>query len=195
MCGEHGRVNKGIPWKVPRGFRSSSRIPGRIKPGTVIHEALDNVDFKPTIWGCSACRVTSGDEGRDASALFRTGQAPAGWKNVTFSRNSAGNWLMAATSRYKFIVSNDSDPCLFDLDADPFEMRNIFAAPSSRETVRELGRALAEYAKRCKEPHADQPAVRADLAWAAEGTGKYVAPQRNVNRAKTRKVRAAAEDE
>ena len=50
---------------------------------------------------------------------------------------------MAATSRYKFIVSPDSDPCLFDLEEDPFEMRNMFAAPASRETVRELARALA----------------------------------------------------
>jgi arylsulfatase A-like enzyme len=153
------------------------------------------VDFKPTLLALMGVSSAGGDEGRDASALFRTGQAPAAWQNITFSRNSAGNWLMAATSRYKFIISNDSNPCLFDLDADPFEMRNIFAAPSSRETVRELGRALAEYAKRCKEPYADQPAVRADLAWAAEGTGKYVAPQRNVNKTKARKVRAAADDE
>ena len=90
---------------------------------------------------------------------------------------------MAASSRYKFIVSNDSNPCLFDLDADPFELRNIFAAPASRETVRELARALADYMKRFKEPHADQPGVRADLAWAAEGTGDYVAPERATKKA------------
>ena len=108
---------------------------------------------------------------------------------MIFSRHAGGNWLLAANSRYKFIVSNDSDPCLFDLAADPFELRNIFPQPSARETVRELGRALAEYAKRCQEPHADQPAVRADLAWAAEGTGEYVAPPRGVKKIKAGKTR------
>ena len=76
MCGEHGRVNKGIPLEVPRGFRSSSRIPGKIKPGTVVHEALANVDFKPTILALIGLPRAGSDEGRDASALFRTGQTP-----------------------------------------------------------------------------------------------------------------------
>jgi arylsulfatase A-like enzyme len=189
MCGEHGRVNKGIPLEGSARIPLLISYPGKIRPGTVIHEALNNVDFKPTILALMGVSSAGGDEGRDASALFRTGQAPAGWQDITFSRNSAGNWLMAATRRYKFIVSRDSDPCLFDLDADPFELRNIFSQPSARETVRELGRALAEYAKRCQEPHADQPAVRADLTWAAEGTGKYAAPPRGANKTKAGKTR------
>jgi arylsulfatase A-like enzyme len=199
MCGEHGRVNKGIPLEGSARIPFLIAYPGAIKPGTVVHEALANVDFKPTLMGLLGLPRDARDEGRDASALLRTGRAPTDWKNVTFSRNSGGNWLMAATSRYKFIVSNDSDPCLFDLDADPFEMRNIFASPGSRETVRELARALAEYAQRFKEPHADQPTVRADLAWAAEGTGEYSAPERksrkaDVPRGKRKKVRNQDDD-
>jgi len=101
---------------------------------------------------------------------------------------------MAASSRYKFIVSNDSNPCLFDLETDPFEMHNIAFAPGSRETVRQLARALVEDPKRCKEPHAEQPAVQADLAWAAEGAGDYVAPKRDAKRGKGRKARGGDED-
>ena len=195
MCGEHGRVNKGLPLEGSARIPFLISYPGTIKPGTIVHEALANVDFKPTILALMGVPGAGSDEGRDASALFRTGQTPANWKNVTFSRNSAGNWLMAATSRYKFIVSNDSNPCLFDLDADPFEMRNIFSAPGTRETVRELARALAEYAQRFQDPHAEQPAVRADLAWAAAGTGEYVAPQRHVKKAKARRARDEDDDQ
>jgi len=195
MCGEHGRVNKGIPLEGSARIPFLISYPGQIKPRTIVHEALANVDFKPTLLGLLGLPRDERDEGRDASALFRTGRAPSDWRNVTFSRNSAGTWLMAATSRYKFIVSNDSNPCLFDLDADPFEMRNIFSHPSSRETVRELARALADYAQRFKEPHADQPAVRADLAWAAAGTEEYVAPARNVKKAKARRARDEDDDQ
>lgn len=189
MCGEHGRVNKGIPLEASARIPFLISFPGRIKPGTVIHEALNNADFKPTILALMGVPSAGADEGRDASALFLTGQAPTGWADVTFSRHSGGNWLMAATSRYKFIVSSDSDPCLFDLEADPFEMRNIFSAPSSRETVRQLARALVGYAARCREPNADQPAIRADLTWAAEGSAGYLSPQRAARRPRARSAR------
>ena len=145
MCGEHGRVFKGIPLEGSARISFLISYPGVIKPGTVIHEALANVDFKPTILALMGCAADPMDEGRDASTLFRTGQVPAGWQNVAFSRNAPGRWLMAVTSRHKFIVSNDSDPCLFDLDADPFEMRNLFREPAARKTVRALSRSLADY--------------------------------------------------
>ena len=100
---------------------------------------------------------------------------------------------MAANSRYKFIVSPDSDPCLFDLDTDPFEMKNIFALPASRPIVRELARAFLDYAKRCKEPYADEPAMHADLAWAAGDSNQYVPPKRDPAAAK--KHAAAGNDD
>lgn len=179
MCGEHGLVNKGVP------FEGSARIPfliaypGQIKPGTVLHEALATVDFKPTLLGLLGLPRDARDEGRDASALFLTGQAPPQWKDVAFSRNANGRWLMAVSSRHKLILFPDATPCLFDLDQDPFELRNLFEAPTSRETVRALARALADYTERFQEPYAAQPALRADLVWAAEGTGAYTSPKRN----------------
>lgn len=153
------------------------------------------MDFKPTILGLLGLPADAGDEGRDASALFLEGGAPRDWQDVAFSRNAGGNWLMAASRRHKFVVFTDSDPCLFDLDADPLEMKNLFSSPESRETVRALGRALAEYARRCKDPHAEQPALRADIAWAADGGGAYAPPQRQAARAGAKKRRAGGDDE
>ncbi len=129
MCGEHGRVNKGIPLEASARIPFLISYPGRIKPGTVIREAAEQRRFQADDSRADGRAERRGDEGRDASALFLTGRALQDWADVTFSRHSGGNWLMAATSRYKFIVSSDSDPCLFDLEADPFEMRNIFSAP------------------------------------------------------------------
>jgi arylsulfatase A-like enzyme len=187
MCGEHGRVFKGIPLEGSARISFLISYPGVIKPCTVIHEALANVDFKPTILPLMGFAADPQDEGRDASALFRSGKSPAGWKNVAFSRNSGGNWLMAVTSRHKFIVSNDSDPCLFDLEADPFEMRNLFPEPAARETVRGLARSLADYCRRSQEVHAEQPSIKADLAWCAAGSGEYQSPERTQKPGKRKK--------
>jgi arylsulfatase A-like enzyme len=195
MCGEHGRVNKGIPLEGSARIPFLIRYPGKIKPGLVIHEALATVDFKPTLLGLLCLPRDPHDEGRDASPLFLAGKAPADWKNVALSRNSAGNWLMAVSSRYKFIVSNDSDPCLFDLQRDPFEMRNVFAAPDARPIVRALAQAILDYARCCKEPYAESSAIRADLAWAAGEGQRYVAPKRDAAKARGKKRRAGGSDD
>lgn len=179
MCGEHGRVNKGIPLEGSARIPFLISYPGRIKPNTLVHESLGTVDFKPTILGLLGLPRDERDEGRNASALFLDGKAPADWRNVTVSRHAPGEWLMAVSSRYKLIISTNSNPCLFDLEQDPFELRNIAQAPPSRPIVQELGRALQDYGQRYKDPHAAQPAMRADIAWAAEGTGAYVPPKRD----------------
>ncbi|MBN2451671.1 MAG: sulfatase [Lentisphaeria bacterium] len=178
MCGEHGRVNKGLPHDGSARIPFVIAYPGRVPPGLVIREALSTVDFKPTLLGLLGVPPDDGNEGRDASALFLTGRAPAGWEDVACSRHAGGGWLMAVNRRHKLVVYRDSDPCLFDLVADPFEMENLFGKEALRPTVRALGKALADYAARCREPHAEQPAIRADLDWAAEATGPYTPPQR-----------------
>ena len=78
MCGEHGRVNKGIPLEGSARIPFLIAYPGRIKPGTVVHEALANVDFKPTLWACWACRATAGRRPRCLGAVSARAKAPAG---------------------------------------------------------------------------------------------------------------------
>ena len=193
MCGEHGRNNKGIPEEGSARIPFVISYPGKIKPGMVVHEALATVDFKPTVLRMMGVADDSRNEGRDASALFLTGKAPADWKNIAFSR--MGSWMMAVSSRYKLVVSMGETPRLFDLEQDAFEMHDIFSVPASRPVVRELGRALLDYATRCKDPIADNAAIRADLVWAAGNDEKYVPPQRTDSGRKGKKRGGRNNDE
>ena len=190
MCGEHGRVNKGVPMEASARIPLLVYYPGRIKPGTVVREAIANADFKPTILGLMGVPGDGRDEGRDASAIF-LGARPPGWKDVAFSRHAGGQWLMAVSSRYKLVLSADGEPGLFDLDRDPLEMRNLFHLPESREIIRDLARSLADHSRRFNEPNAEQPGIREDLAWAAEGTGPYVPSNREGARGEAAGKRAA----
>jgi arylsulfatase A-like enzyme len=194
MCGEHGLNNKGVPYEASARVPFIVAYPGAIKPGTVVREALGTVDFKPTVLGLLGLPRDAQDEGRDASALLLAGRAPDGWEDVAFSRNSGGSWLMAVSRSHKLVVFRDAPPALYDLARDPLETHNLFAEPAARETVRGLARALAAYAKRCQEPHAEQPSLRADLTWAAEGTGAYTPPVRAKPKAKGMGGRKAGGD-
>ncbi len=196
MCGEHGLNNKGVPYEASAKIPFIIAYPGRIKPASVVREALDTTDFKPTLLGLLGLPQDARDEGRDASALLLNGWAPAGWRDVAFSRNCAGKWLMAVSGRYKFVVWRDRPPCFFDLVRDPLETRDLFFEPAARETMRELARELVGYAKRSNEPYAQTPAVQADMVWAAEGASAYVPPPRAAAKAGNKKDRGAAgEDE
>jgi len=183
LCGEHGRFNKGVPYETSAKVPFLIRAPGKIKPGTVVGEALGCVDFAPTILALMGQPAPSDAQGRDASGLL-VGKAPADWKDITFfrstsaSRNAPGNWLAAATKRYKLVVSPIEKPWLFDLEKDPDEVANYLDDPACRDVLRQLARDLLAYGKKYGDPDVDDPPVKADLQWAAEGTGPYVSPAR-----------------
>ena len=98
LCGEHGRLNKGVP------FEGSARIPfliytpGKIKGGTVVDEALSCVDFLPTVMSLMDVNHGLKVDGRNAANLFR---AKGGrWRDLTFLRstsNPQAQWLCAVS--------------------------------------------------------------------------------------------------
>lgn len=194
MCGEHARVNKGVPYEASARVPMLVYAPGLVQGGSVVKQALATVDFKPTILALLGVKSVGGDEERDASAWLR-GQKPSDWTDVAFSRNANGQWLMAVTARHKLVIWADRNPSLFDLDADPLEMKNLFADPASRETVRQLALQLEVYCRRSKEPFAASPGLREDLAWCAAGTGPYSPPSRPKPAAGKRKGKKDKSDE
>ena len=187
MCGEHGRHNKGIPCEGSARIPFVIRAPGIIPPGTVLHEAMGSVDFKPTLLGLLGIENKDPTEGRDASKLFRTGKAPTDWKDMTFVRigiqggNGKGNnWFGVFTMRHKLVLSPSANPGFFDLETDPNELSNLLNSPEHRNEIRRLARALEGYATAYREPHLESKKVQADLAWALTGAGPYaVADERN----------------
>jgi len=192
MCGEHGRHNKGIPLEGSARVPFIIHAPGRVAPGTVVGPALGTVDFKPTVLGLFGLANPSVDEGRDASRLFRDPAAAKTWDDISFVRIGGGGrgaasgedgdegpgWMGAFTRQYKFVVSPAADPALFDLEADPHELKNLLYSPAQRDVIRRLGRALSDYAAKSNEPHGRSVQVKADLDWAINGTSQYVSREK-----------------
>jgi arylsulfatase A-like enzyme len=175
LRGEHHRQNKGVPYEGSAKIPFVIAYPGRIPPGQIIHQALGCVDFLPTILGLMDVATAGDHHGRDASMLLTTGQAPAGWNDVSVLRGTGlePGWLAAVTSRYKLVVSTSDDPWLFDLENDPDELVNRFLESAYRPTVGQLARELAEYGQRYDDPRAANLDIQADLQWARQGTGEY----------------------
>ena len=176
LRGEHHRQNKGVPYEGSAKVPFIVYYPDKIKPGTVVDEALGCVDFLPTIVSLMGFGATGQVEGRDASALLADGKAPEDWTDIAFVRGTGdeSGWLAAVTDRHKLVYSTADDPWLFDLEEDPDELVNYFCDSEYRETVRELSRQLAGYGHTYKDRRIANAKIKADLAWAIKGTSEYV---------------------
>jgi arylsulfatase A-like enzyme len=163
LCGEHGRLNKGVPYEGSARIPFLIYTPGKIKGGTVVNEALSCIDFMPTVMNLMNTRHGQKIDGRDASTLF-TG-AKTDWNDLAFIRSTSTGkpWLCAVSDRYKLVYSDMGDPWLFDLENDPDEMINLFNDPKSKKIVTQMTTQLHNYSKLQKDPYAELPEIKAAM--------------------------------
>lgn len=167
LCGQHCRLNKGVPYEGSARIPFLMYYPGRVKPGTTVRQALTCVDFFPTIMSLMGHRVPQGIEGRDASVLF-TGKASSEWKDVAFMRSvPRGGWLCAVTDDYKLVYSKSGKPWLFDLKKDPDEVTNVFDDSDYRDVARQLTKDLTAYCAKHRDPYGNEPKIKAAMQAAA----------------------------
>jgi len=164
LCGEHGRLNKGVPYEGSARIPFVIYYPERIPAGTVVNEALSCVDFLPTVLALMDAKTAGREQGRDASALF-TGQEGVEWDDVAFLRGTGGSgWLCVVTDDHKLVYAPQGDPWLFDLKKDPDELTNCFHDPDYQEVVRRLTARLADYCRRYDDPYGENPQIKADMS-------------------------------
>ncbi|MCA9146503.1 MAG: sulfatase [Planctomycetaceae bacterium] len=178
LRGEHHRQNKGVPYEASTRVPFLVHFPGKVKPGTVINEALTSVDFLPTVLPMMGHKTVGREEGRNASELFANGKAPANWTDIAFVRGTGQQqgWLSVVTDRYKLVYSPVDPPWLFDLERDPDEVTNFFEHAGYREIVQDLATQLRDYAAKNNDIFAELPRINADITWSISGTGAYEAP-------------------
>jgi len=172
LCGEHGRLNKGVPYEGSAKVPFVVYYPKKIEGGTVVTQALSCVDFLPTVLSLMGVETAGREQGRDAAALF-TGSAPADSEDIAFLRGtSRAGWLCAVTDDYKLVYSPQDRPWLFDLANDPDERTNCFDRPDCREVVRRLTSRLAEYCRKRNDPYGKVPKIKAEMASALAPHGR-----------------------
>lgn len=167
LRGEHHRHNKGVPLEGSAKIPFVIHYPDRIKSGTRVNQALNTVDFLPTILGLMGVKTAGTEEGRDASALFKDAAAAKNWEDITFVRGTNA-WLGAFTARYKLIVSTKDAPWLIDMEKDPDELKNFCDDPACRNVVQSLAKALLAYGKRFNDERVSDPKVAEFLKKMAE---------------------------
>lgn len=165
FLGEHGWLDKRFIYEESFRMPLVACLPGTIPAGTVCRDMGSNVDFAQTFLDLAGVPQPNYMQGRSLLPIWR-GQTPDDWRQVAYHRywmncddiHNAFAHYGIRTHDYKLIYWYNEDlgeagahPCdyppeweLFDLRADPQELRNVYADPDYAEVVRDMTALLEE---------------------------------------------------
>lgn len=177
--GHHGLHTKGNAYWIaggvrgplrPNMFENSIRIPliicwpGAVKPGTVIHEVVSNLDTFASVLGMLGLTFPQNvrQQGADFSPLLR-GQKVTRWRDTLYGQydlhnNGLAFMRMIRTTEWKLVrhyVSTGLDE-LYDLKNDPDEAKNLYNDPQHNEVREQLQQRLTQWQRSVHDPLLDK---------------------------------------
>jgi N-acetylglucosamine-6-sulfatase len=150
LLGAHGLFDKRTMHEESIRVPLVMRFPERIPPGTAPEGLVSSLDLAPTILELAGVPVPEGVQGRSLWPLLSDPQAP--WREALlyeyFQEYGPGvpTMLGVRTERLKYVhypeLPDDIDE-LYDLEDDPFELRNLISDAAYRDELAAM-RALLE---------------------------------------------------
>jgi N-acetylglucosamine-6-sulfatase len=150
--GEHGlSVERRLAYEESIRMPLLLRYPKVIKAGTVRDELALNIDIAPTLLELAGVSVPDKVQGRSLVSLLKGGQT--GWRNSflieyysdrVFPRIRQMGYRAVRNERWKYIHYFELEGMdeLYDLKADPYEMKNIINQPDAAEALQKLKREM-----------------------------------------------------
>jgi arylsulfatase A-like enzyme len=153
MLGSQGAQLKRKPWEESIRVPGIVRCPKTIPAGRVIDTLFSHVDFAPTLLSLCGLPIPKQMQGSDLSEVVlgksTTGPASA-YFQIFGPYHGDGTefaWRAIRTERYLYARTETGPWLLYDLEKDPYEMRNLVNDDGSGSILRELDAKLLENLK------------------------------------------------
>jgi arylsulfatase A-like enzyme len=178
FLGEHGWFDKRFMYEESIRMPFLVRYPREVTPGSSTDEMVLNLDFAPTFCDLAGVPVPGAMQGNSIRPLLR-GEHPPDWRTSMYYRywmhldslHRVAAHYGVRTRRHKLVHypgrgirapgadEQRREPAweLFDLEADPYELRSVYDHPTYATVVRELTDELA----RLQQVYGDVPATNA----------------------------------
>ncbi|MDB6121627.1 MAG: sulfatase [Pedosphaera sp.] len=152
--GEHHLGDK--RWAYEESIRDPLfiRYPKLIKPGTMREQMVLNIDIAPTLLELAHAPVSKAIQGRSLVPLLK--DAKAEWRKSALMEyfleqyyTRTPTWQAVRTDQWKYIHYTELDGMdeLYNLKADPYEMKNLIKEESSKATLGDMKAELAKLLK------------------------------------------------
>jgi len=147
-CGSHHMIDKHyVMYEDVVHVPLAMRWPGVIAPGMVREEfVVHALDLASTICEATGLPIPADYQGRSLMPLLR-GESPADWReDVVATYHGAQFGLyeqrMLRDRRFKYVWNPTDVDELYDLAADPWELRNLIGQSEYAETLRDMRQRL-----------------------------------------------------
>jgi N-acetylglucosamine-6-sulfatase len=158
--GEHGlNEERRLAYEETIRIPLLIRYPPRIKAGSAASELVLTIDLAPTVLSLAGLTPPATMEGRSLLPLltgaardWRTSFLVEYYSDTVFPRMLNMGYSAVRTERHKLIEYRELQNMdeLYDLQADPYEQRNIIAAPASATILEGLRNELARLQSRSR---------------------------------------------
>ena len=162
--GEHGWFDKRFMYE--ESFRTPlvAKWPGKIKPGSVNSDLVQNIDFAETFLDLAAAPIPDDMQGKSLVPLLK-GKTPKNWRDSLYyhyyeypGAHSVRRHEGVFNGRWKLIkfygqdVPDGEEWELYDLKNDPTEMTNIYGNPENSAQIKVLKKELDGLKKQYQVP-------------------------------------------
>jgi arylsulfatase A-like enzyme len=145
FLGDHGMYDKRFMYEESLRMPFLVRWPAAIAPGSQSEAMVLNVDFAETFLDAAGLPAPDDMQGRSFLPVLR-GRTPADWRTSMYYRyyHDPGDHNTRAhygvrTMTHKLIYFWRKDQWeLYDLEADPYELQNIYGRPGTEELTAAL---------------------------------------------------------
>jgi arylsulfatase A-like enzyme len=170
FLGERGLFDKRFMYEPSSRIPFIIRYPGITDAGASNDQLVLNIDLAPTLLDLAGVQIPEDMQGRSLRPLLR-GDPPSDWREAIYYRLHDNDFRVVPhygirTDRYKLIhfkgrgyhqgeTTRPFDTwCLFDLEKDPHETRNLYQDPGNQQLVARLKRKLRRLRARLGDPPA-----------------------------------------
>ncbi len=154
MLGSQGLRLKRKPWEESIRVPGIVRYPRKVLGGRDSDVLLTQVDFAPTWLGLCGVDAPDGMQGQDLSAVV-LGQSEQGPESAYFeifgpyrSGGVTEGWRGVRTERYMYARHKEEPWVLYDLQQDPYELKNLADDPAAGAVRDAMEQRLARWMKK-----------------------------------------------
>ena len=168
-CGEHGLFAKGIAcFKGAYHVPAVVRYPQGVKnPGRVVDDFVSLTDFAPTFLEAAGATPEQSFAGQSLVPFLR-GERPEAWREAVFTQCNGVELYYTQrsvmTKDYKYVYNGFDFDELYDLNADPHEIKNLAGEEGLEHVKHALCQRLWRFAYEQGDTSALNPYVTVGLA-------------------------------
>jgi arylsulfatase A-like enzyme len=155
--GEHGlSVERRLAYEESIRLPLLVRYPGLIKADTKLDEIVLNIDIAPTLLALAGVPVPGNMQGHSLVPLltgkkneWRSSFLIEYYSDRIFPRIVKMGYQAVRTERWKYLryLELDGMDELYDLKADPYEIRNIISQPHAEQSLKAMRKELGQVLK------------------------------------------------